>query len=67
MSEWQPVATAPRNKWLLVCGMKRMDSPSVAYLNDDGEWLIETTGEQRGIYTPRFWRLLPALPPESDD
>jgi hypothetical protein len=67
MSEWQPVGTAPRNKWLLVYGGKRMGGPSVAYLNEHGEWLVETASDEHNIYPPKFWRTLPALPPEADD
>lgn len=67
MSKWQPIDTAPRDKRILVCGGKRMGGPSVAYLNEHGEWLVETASDVHSIYPPKFWQALPALPPGVND
>jgi len=63
MSEWQPIATAPRSgKWVLVWWPFVTDTPFVAY-RVEGRWHAATAGDTWSDSEPTHWMPLPA-PPE---
>lgn len=61
MSEWQPIATAPKDVLILLYGAKRMEFAVGMNHSRDG-WVSDSTAEFLSMYPPTHWMPLPHRP-----
>ena len=61
MSEWQPIATAPKDVLILLYGAKRMEFAVGMNHSRDG-WVSASTAEFLSMYPPTHWMPLPHRP-----